>query len=282
MATPLPDRVPFAKMNGAGNDFILVDGTDGRFDGVDLSALARLLCRPHFSIGADGLIVLVPSTAADFAWRFHNADGSEAAMCGNGSRCAARFARMRGIVSRDEMTFLTLAGKIHARLVPGGAIVRMTDPKGYRDRFALPLKSATREAWFVDAGVPHAVVPVEKIDAHDVAGEGREARFHPLFAPAGTNADFVARIGENRIRARVYERGVEAETLACGTGAVASALVAERLGWARSPVEVITSGGGLLLVHFEGAWGAHTNVHLEGDARLVYEGEWREDSLRDT
>jgi diaminopimelate epimerase len=279
MATPLPDRLPFAKLSGAGNDFVLVDGMDGRLDGADLAELARLLCRPHFSIGADGLIVLVRSTEADFAWRFHNADGSAAEMCGNGARCAARFARMKGIALRDEMSFLTLAGRIEARVTEDGAIVTLTAPKDYRERFDLPLPGGTRSAWFVDSGVPHVVVPVEGIDSFDVAEEGRAARFHPLFAPKGTNADFVAKVGENRIRARVYERGVEAETLACGTGAVASAIVAAKLGWAKSPVEVVTSGGSLLLVHFAGTWGNHEGVRLEGDARLIYEGEWTGEAL---
>ena len=272
-------HVPFAKMNGSGNDFILVDGMDGRMEGADLPALARGLCRRRFSIGADGLIVLVPADGADFAWRFFNADGSAAGMCGNGARCAARFARMRGIAG-DRMSFLTAAGRVRAEVSGSGVKVQMTDPEDYREEFALELPAGTYRAWMVNTGVPHAVIPVEDAAGVDVAVEGRQVRRHAMFAPAGANADFISREGPGLIRVRTYERGVEAETLACGTGAVAAALVARRLGWASSPADVVTSGGSRLRVHFEGNWGAHRAVCLEGDARLVCEGEWCEDALR--
>lgn len=270
----------FAKLNGSGNDFILVDGTGGLLSGVDLSALAKRVCRRKFSIGADGLIVLVKSSEADFAWRFYNADGSAAEMCGNGARCAARFARDRGL-AKDRMSFVTGAGIIKAAIKQDRVKVQMTDPFDFKSEFLLQVGPDEYKTWFVNTGVPHAVILVENIDGFPAVKQGRLVREHERFAPQGANANFIGRRDDGSIKVRTYERGVEDETFACGTGSVASALVAARLGLAASPVKVETSGGNELTVHFSGEWPDNKEVFLEGDARLIFEGRWRTDALLD-
>jgi diaminopimelate epimerase len=270
--------VPFAKMTGAGNDFILIDDTTGVLADADLPALARGLCRRSFSVGADGLIVVRRSRVADFGWRFFNADGSEAEMCGNGGRCAARFAHLKGIAGPD-LSFETLAGIVRASVQGESVILGMTEPTDLRKPETLEVEGRPLEVWFVNTGVPHAVVFLEDLLSLDVERLGRAIRRHPRYAPAGTNADFVRVRSQSSIEMRVYERGVEAETLACGTGAVACAVAAAHRGLAWPPVSVKTWGGAVLRVHFEKAEDLFRKVFLEGDARLICEGEYGREAL---
>lgn len=275
-------------MHASGNDFILIDNRSGPVAG-DAGAFARKLCRPHFSVGADGLILIEPSSAADFKWRYFNPDGGEVEMCGNGSRCAALFAFMKGIAGRS-LSFETLAGIIRAEVGEGGVKVELTPPSDYRPEITIDLGAAggylsgvsgspRMTASFINTGVPHVVYFVDDVDAVDVQGAGAATRYHELFKPRGTNANFAKIVDMENVLVRTYERGVEGETLACGTGATASALVAGAKGLVHSPVKVATRGGNLLTVYFRWDGARFTDVFLEGDAVPVYEGILKEGAL---
>lgn len=275
--TPLP----FFKMSGSGNDFIIIDNRKRLVPEADLSSLIVGACRRKHGVGADGLILIEePDTDhTDFKWRFFNADGSVAEMCGNGARCAARFAEIHGIAGPD-MAFDTLAGTIEAHVGPHTVKIRMTDPTGLETSVTLELEGASITAGVINTGVPHAVVTVKDVDAVDVVGLGRQIRFHPAFAPAGTNANFVSmenREPGGRIFIRTYERGVEDETLACGTGNVAAALILAHTEGIASPITLTTRGGADQTVHFSGTGGKFHDAFLEGDARVIYSGQlWDE------
>jgi len=258
-------------MQGSGNDFILIDNRRGLLKGTNLKEFAITVCNRHYSVGADGLIVIVPSKKTDFRWRFFNADGSEAEMCGNGSRCAARFAYLRKIAKTD-MAFETLAGIIHARVKNRIVKVELTRASDLRMNIAVPLDSGLRMGHFINTGVPHLIYLSKDLDHEDVERIGRTTRYHDLFRPAGTNVNFIQILGKHRLRVRTYERGVEGETLACGTGSVAAALVAGALGAVASPVEVLTSGGERLNVSFERAPDGFNSIYLEGEAQVICEG----------
>jgi diaminopimelate epimerase len=264
-------KIPFYKMQGSGNDFILIDNRRGALKGTNLRKLAVTACHRRYSVGADGLIVIVPSMRADFKWRFFNADGSEAEMCGNGSRCAARFALIKKIAKRD-MLFETRAGIIHAVVNPKTVKVRLTGASGLRMNIAVPLDSGVRMGHFINTGVPHLVYLSKDLSREDVERIGGETRRHALFKPAGTNVNFVHIEGAHRLRIRTYERGVESETLACGTGSVAAVLVAGALGAASSPVDVVTWGREKLTVSFERSREGFDAIHLEGEAKVICEG----------
>ncbi len=264
-------KIPFHKMQGSGNDFILIDNRRGTLRGKNLKELAIAVCQRHYSVGADGLIVIVPSRQADFKWRFFNADGSEAEMCGNGSRCAARFAFLRKIANKD-MAFETLAGIIHAKVSGNRVRVQLTDAAGLRMNIAVPLDTGLRMGHFINTGVPHLIYLSKDLEREDVERIGRTTRFHELFKPSGTNVNFAQILGRHRLRIRTYERGVEGETLACGTGSVAAALIAGALGAVASPVDVITRGGEKLTVSFERTENGFGGIRLEGTAEVICEG----------
>jgi diaminopimelate epimerase len=239
-------------------------------------------------VGADGLILIENSAVADFRWRFYNGDGSVAEMCGNGARCAARFAYTKGIAG-SCMSFETLAGIIEAEICRNDTgddetvRLRMTAPCDFRTNLSVLLAGQEKILSFVNSGVPHAVLFLEEDESVPVQEWGRIVRFHPLFQPAGTNVNFVQKLAENTLLVRTYERGVEDETMACGTGAVASALFAATSGLASSPVTVITSGGERLTVLFDLHNGQHgpqaENVFLQGPARIIYEGKLTAEAL---
>jgi len=271
----------FSKLSGSGNDFILVDNRDGRLAPDDLPETARRLCRRKFSVGADGLIALETSETADFRWRFFNADGSSAEMCGNGGRCAARFAAVRGIAG-ERLCFETLAGIIRAEVQGSRVKLELPPPGPFDPDRELELDPAPVRAACINTGVPHAVVCVEDLEPVDVDSLGRQIRFHRVFRPAGTNADFIQRLPGNRISMRTYERGVEGETLACGTGAVASACTASHVWGLVSPVEVLTRGGERLSVFFarDPETGRFGDLFLEGETHWVYDGTVKAEAFR--
>lgn len=272
--------LPFMKMSGTGNDFILIDHREPRIAVDEMSEFVRLVCRRKFSVGADGLIFIESSDEADFKWRFFNGDGSVAEMCGNGARCAARYAYLRGLAPA-EMRFETLAGIIEAKVEDVQVSLRMTRPRNFHLGRNLDANGQNVEVHFVDTGVPHAVLFVDDIKAAEVKKMGAAIRFHEVFMPAGTNVNFAWKQSDSVLRVRTYERGVEAETFACGTGAVASALIAARLDRAmNSPVEVITSGGDRLTILFDmGEGGEAENVFLKGPAHVIYQGEFGSEAL---
>jgi diaminopimelate epimerase len=265
---------PFWKMSGSGNDFILMDHREVAWKGWDLSVLTRKICRRRLSVGADGLILLVPprDPQNDFAWRFFNSDGSEAEMCGNGARCAARFAQLKGLAA-DRMRFETLSGVIEAEVQGERVRVRMGEAFKRPKEKVVRADGGDHRLIDINTGVPHAVRFVEEVEAEDVVNLGRAIRYHEAFAPAGTNVDFVQIVDPQTVKMRTYERGVEDETLACGTGAVASALAANFLGKAHSPVCVVTRSGRTLTIHFESRQDGYGPVYLEGDVQRIYEGQ---------
>lgn len=270
--------IPFWKMSGAGNDFLVIDHRKPLIPKELMAEFARRVCRRKFSVGADGLFLIEPSDKVDFKWRFFNADGSEAEMCGNGARCVARFAYMHGIAAA-RMQFETLAGIIDATVADTQVTIRMTSPHSFRFDRQVEVGGQLLMVHSVDTGVPHAVIFVDDIQATDVVGLGRQLRHHPVFAPAGTNVNFVGRSGDN-LAIRTYERGVEDETMACGTGVVAGALIAAAKGMADSPVAMVTSGGIALTVQFTGNKGeAVDQVLLKGPAHLIYKGELTAEAL---
>lgn len=272
--------IPFWKMSGAGNDFIIIDHRQPLIPTELMAEFARRVCRRKFSVGADGLFLIEPSAKADFKWRFFNADGSEAEMCGNGARCVARFAYMHGIAAA-RMQFETLAGIIHAAVSDTQVTIGMTSPHSFRFDRQVEVAGQLLMVHSVDTGVPHAVIFVDEIEATDVVGLGRQLRHHPVFAPAGTNVNFVGQTAEG-LRIRTYERGVEDETMACGTGVVAGALIAAAKKMADSPVALVTAGGIALTVQFAGSKGDTVDqVLLKGPAHLIYQGELSAEALLD-
>ena len=208
-----------------------------------------------------------------------NADGSLPDMCGNGARCAARFAFLHGIAGR-QMAFETLAGVIEAEVGDDGVKIRMTDPRDLKIGYPLDLGGTVLTVSSINTGVPHVVAMVDDIEAVDLVPTGRLIRQHREFAPDGTNANFVARTAEGDIFIRTYERGVEGETLACGTGNVAAALILAHESGLDSPVTLITRSGSRLTVHFQRRDDHFRNVFLEGDARVIYSGALWEEAWR--
>jgi diaminopimelate epimerase len=273
------DRIPFTKMHGGGNDFVLIDHRERFLPEAEQPRFARRVCHRQMGAGADGLILIEASPTANFRWRFYNADGSEPEMCGNGGRCAARFAVLTGIAPA-EMSFETLAGTIKAEVKGRRVKLLMAGVGDFILGQTIPLEGESLLGHFLKVGVPHVAVAVPDLDAAPVTGWGRAVRFHQLFAPAGTNVNFIRVEGPQTLRIRTYERGVEDETLACGTGAAASALIAARLGQVVSPVTVHTRGGEALTIYFTPDGETFSQVYLEGDALVAYQGELWVDELK--
>jgi diaminopimelate epimerase len=262
----------FTKMNGAGNDFVLIDNRARRIK-LSRQQVVRL-CDRHRGAGADGVVLLVPpvSDQAEWAWEFYNSDGSTGEMCGNGARCFARFVqKLTGV--KEGFAFETEAGIISASFHGKRVTVSLTEPRALQLNLQLPLSGGSERVHSINTGVPHAVVFVPDADRARVLQLGPEIRRHPHFGPKGTNVNFVQRIGPNLIRVRTFERGVEGETLACGTGVTAAALVSARLHGIPSPVKVQVQGGEQLEVSFEEDQGAFANVRLTGPAEFVFEGK---------
>jgi len=260
----------FTKMNGAGNDFVMIDNRAGD---VRLSAqqIAKI-CDRHRGVGADGILLIEPATnGADFRMRYYNSDGGEAEMCGNGARCFARFAQ-RVAGAREKLSFETPAGVIGALLQGDDVRLTMSDPRDLKLNLKISKGDRTWRGHFINSGVPHVVIADLKINDVDVKAEGAIIRQHEMFAPRGANVNFIEKRGLKQIAIRTYERGVENETLACGTGVVASALVFAATENRAGPISVVVRGGSELIVDFEGGGGRFTNVTLTGPAEFVFEG----------
>jgi len=272
-------RLPFFKMHGSGNDFILMDHREEFIPALEQSRFAQQVCARGVGVGADGLILIEDSSRADFRWQFYNADGSKAEMCGNGARCAARFAVLSGI-AQPRLTFETLAGLISAEVLNHQVRVGMADVGDFRLNLSIPLGEEGLVGHFMKVGVPHTVLLVDNLEEAPVREWGREVRFHQMFQPAGTNVNFVGNQSPHVLELRTYERGVEDETLACGTGAVAAALISAKLGKTTSPAAVHTRGGETLVVTFHMHGDRITEVFLEGEALVVYQGELWTDELK--
>lgn len=254
--------IKFTKMSGSGNDFILIDNRDKGIE-YDKNFIEKV-CKRSLSVGADGIIFIENSNVADFKWAFFNSDGSVAEMCGNGSRCAARFAYINNIANK-QMKFETLAGVIEAEIKDGVNVkVQLTQPFDEKLNFLLDGYKLS----YINTGVPHAVIETDNIDSVDILKSGAFLRYHDYFKPSGTNVDFYEVVDNSTVKMRTYERGVEGETLACGTGAAAVSIIASKNNKLKSPITVITRSGLKLKIYLE-----NEKVYLEGEARIIYTGE---------
>jgi len=274
------EKIEFFKMSGSGNDFIIVDNRDGIVDEADLLNFIVKVCRRKMSVGADGFILVENAEGADFKWRFFNSDGSVAEMCGNGARCVARFAYLNGIVG-PEMSFETGAGIVEAQVAGESVKIKMTDPSDLKTDYTLELKDRSVSVSSINTGVPHVVIVTDTLDDVEVVKMGREIRLHDMFAPAGTNVNFICPIKDDTIGIRTYERGVEDETLACGTGSVAGALILARKVKIDGPINVLTRSGGKLKIYYKENNATYQDVYLEGDARVIYRAKLFEDAWKD-
>ena len=289
--------IPFTKLTAAGNDFVCIDNCEGQFsalldDPQRIAHFAHTLCRHHVGIGADGVIFCQHPEidgVADIGARIFEWDGSEVELCGNGTACFVTWATQMGHVS-GEARILTPAGIVRGeRIEDGYTRVCISLPEGLRTDLEVPVDGQLIPCDFVITGIPHAVTFVDDIDTADVAGLGPALRHHEMFKPRGVNADFVEVLSEGEIALRTWEFGVEGETLACGTGSAASAiLAAKRFGWVESmagcddPILVHTLGGKTLRVRFGvDEAGEFNDLCLESPVDIVYTGVIADELLRE-
>lgn len=268
----------FCKYHGAGNDFILIDNRKGEIEESNKPKLAVKLCHRRFGIGGDGLLLVENSEKADARMRIFNPDGSEAEMCGNGIRCFAKYLYNHGLIRKKELEIETLAGVKKAFLtVENGRVayvkVDLGKPRVENLRLKIPVKGVEMEMAAIDTGVPHAVLFVQDLNNTDVVTLGREIRYNRTF-PRGTNVNFLQKVGENAFRIRTYERGVEGETYACGTGISAAGAAAVLLGEADDSLPIrIEAKGGQIFLEVEKVDNAIEKISMRGPAELVFEGE---------
>jgi len=274
-------KIKFWKMSGSGNDFVVLDNRRKMLRG-SLSALAKRLCFRQEGVGADGLLVLERSRRADFRMLYFNADGSRASMCGNGARCMAWFAHAHKAVGK-RFIFETDAYLVHATVKGNLVRISLADAKGYAPQVSIPVGEKAVIGTSLNTGVPHLVVFVANAKNVNVQELGRELRYHHAFAPKGTNVNFVQKLGPRRLAVRTYERGVEGETLACGTGVTASAIAAVLQGKVQNPVQCVTTGGDVLTVRFtpntDTSFQAASDITLEGPVRVTFKGEYVNDKF---
>ncbi|RKX36393.1 MAG: diaminopimelate epimerase [Verrucomicrobia bacterium] len=265
-------RIDFTKMHGAGNDFVMIDNINAR---VRLSPgdVAKL-CHRRFGIGADGVLLLEPpdSNRVDATMVYYNADGSRAEMCGNGARCFAAFALERGLGRDGLIRFNTDAGIVSAETVDDLYRIELTPPTDLNLGRTIELRSGPRTIHTVNTGVPHVVHFVDDVNAVDIRRFGSEIRHHADFAPAGTNVNVAAIDEDGLVHVRTYERGVEDETLACGTGVTAVGIVSSLINRIARPVRLQVAGASVLLVDFEETASGIEKVTLTGPAATVFTG----------
>jgi len=263
----------FTKVVASGNDFVVVDNRAQAVirQGIDLAKLAQEVCARKLSIGADGLLVIEESDKGDFKMRIFNPDGSEVDMCGNGIRAISFLAREDGI-AQDKMKVETKAGVLESVVGKDQVKVLMSVPKDIKLDYSLSVDGEKYQASSLNTGVPHVVIEVKDLENFDVISQGAKIRYHGQFAPEGTNANFIQLIDKNKIRVRTYERGVENETLACGTGSTASAIVVGAKRQGDNKFCVLTQSGEELTIYFKNTAGEITDVYLEGGAKIVYRG----------
>ena len=266
--------VPFYKMQGCGNDFVVIDNREAKVAEADMTTWAEKVCARAFGVYADGIFFLeeTDDDALDYRWHFYNSDGSRAEMCGNASRCAGKLAHAIGLAPAEH-TFGSDAGPIKASVLldgpdAGRVKVQLTPPLGVETDITLDIDGKPLTVHFADTGVPHVVVFVDDVQALDVVDLGAKIRYHDHFAPAGTNVNFAQVKDDATMLLRTYERGVEGETYACGTGAAATQLLANKLGLTGDHADLTTTSGEVLTIFLE-----DENVFLQGAAELTFKGE---------
>ncbi len=264
-------KISFWKMHGAKNDFIVVDDRSLTFPVANTRWIKNISPR-RSGVGCEGIILIQPSTVADFRMHFINPDGKEASMCGNGARCAARLAYDIGI-AQTSMKIETGAGILSAEIKKSLVRIEMTAPRSWQINKEITVDGKRLQYSMVNTGVPHVLFFVDDIRSCDIKTIGHAIRFHKEFAPEGTNVNFIKKTGPHEISIRTYERGVEDETMACGTGVVAAALIAAKQKKVSAPVNIYTAGGDTLSVNFILTPDGADNVFLEGPATYVYKGE---------
>lgn len=267
-------RIAFTKMHGAGNDFVVIDHRTP-FLPVDVTDLFVRMCDRRRGVGADGVLLLESSSTHDFAMRYHNSDGGRASFCGNGARCLARYALSRGLGSGGRVRFMTDAGPKSAEPRPGGVIALHFGLVPPGRTLALESSGRTFTGRHLVAGVPHLVLPVDQLGSIPFADWSPGLRAHPALGAEGANVDYVERCADGAVAMRTWERGVEGETLACGSGAIASALWAILDAGRVPPVTIRTAGGDDLVIEAESGPSGH-DVTLVGPAVKVFDGEWQE------
>ena len=265
-------------MAGGGNDFVIIDNRTVKIG--DASELTRRICTRALSVGADGLILIENSVRATLRMRYYNSDGSVGEFCGNGTRCAARFAFMN-VIAGKQMTIETDAGIVNAIIGDAGTVtITLPPPYAFRAKRPVTIGETVVRGASIVVGVPHYVIFLrDGLWQQDIAPLGRAIRRHPEMQPAGTNVNFVVVRDERSIEVRTYERGVEAETLSCGSGVVASAVVSALFGRVKAPVNVLVRSGTTYEVAFEAVSGGVDNVRLKGDARLVFKSTLTPETL---
>jgi diaminopimelate epimerase len=256
-------KLKFTKMVGSGNDFIIIEGKPSG----NLAKLVKTLCDRKFGVGADGVLLLDKCKSADLSMRIFNADGSEPEMCGNGARCAAFF------YGKAKARLQTVAGIINTEVYGNRVKIQLTAPKDIKLNIPLLENGRLFKVNFINTGVPHVVIFVNGIDALNVKHIGCSIRNYREFSPRGTNVNFVEERGGDLIRIRTYERGVEDETLACGTGSTAAALIFALKSNLNNLVKVQTQSGEILKIYFQKQNGGFSDVWLEGMVKIVYKGE---------
>ncbi|MDD2752293.1 MAG: diaminopimelate epimerase [Candidatus Omnitrophica bacterium] len=266
-------KINFTKMVASGNDFIVIPGSGA--SSTVYRALAKKACNRKFGIGADGLLVLEKTRKAAIKMRIFNADGSEAEMCGNGARCAALYACSNITLSKSHwLKIETKAGILEANVEGQDVKIKLTEPKNIKLDIPVLVNGRSLRVNFIDTGVPHAVIFTQGLEKIKITDLGRTIRYHQKFSPRGTNVDFVEVLDNNSLKIRTYERGVEDETLACGTGSVASALIFALKGAQGNKINLHTQSGEVLKIYFNKEKNSFHDVWLEGKAKIVYKGAY--------
>jgi diaminopimelate epimerase len=255
-------QIEFYKYQGTGNDFVMIDNRSNFFPKDNIQLIARL-CDRRFGIGGDGLILLENDTETDFKMVYYNSDGNQSSMCGNGGRCLVAFAKKLNVI-QDNTTFIATDGLHHASVAENGIVsLQMID---------VPEVKITPDYVFMNTGSPHHIQLVEDLEHYNVKENGASIRYGELYGKQGSNINFVKKIDETTFSLRTYERGVEDETLACGTGATAVAIAMNVLGETKANSIDLNVEGGKLVVSFDKIEGKFTNVFLKGPAEFVFKG----------
>ena len=270
----IPHGRKFWKMSGSGNDFLFFDARDEPAGVLEDPAVVDRICARATGVGADGIVFLQRDATESLRIRYLNRDGTLGELCGNASLCTTRLATELGIGSRDGFRFATDVGVISARFRDGEPEVDLQPVQGLRPEAGIPLIAGERQMGFANTGVPHLVVLVDDLEAVDVATRGKVLRHHASLE-AGANVNFVAAMANSQWRMRTYERGVEGETLACGTGAVAAGVMLEGWGLSGSETKIVTRSGRILTVTVRHS-GSDINTSLRGEGRIVFVGELAE------